>query len=130
MYATLLRLRTITLTSLWEDPPRKLVLGRYRNLTTALQSTADRVYEQDARGRDRSQADRTTIMSIFIDLVEVSMDDDPRRDVRRTMPRLALVRDRLERGPLIDELVDKRLLSSSGGLSDEARIDIIHETLL
>jgi WD40 repeat protein len=128
--ATLLPLLQVTLTSLWQDPPRKLVLGRYRNLTTALQSTADRVYEQDARGRDRPPAERDEIMSIFLDLVEVSMDDDPRRDVRRTMPRLTLVRDKPERGPLIDELVDKRLLSSSGGPSDEARIDIIHETLL
>ena len=39
----------------------------------------DRVFEQDAHGHDRPQADRETIMAIFLDLVEVSMDDDPRR---------------------------------------------------
>lgn len=128
--SSLLPLLQVTLTSLWSDPPRKLILERYRDLTAALESTADRVYERDRLGHARPGSECEAIMGIFLELVEVSLDDDPRRDVRRSALRSDLLHDHPERAPLIDELVGARLLSVAAAEGMDASIDIIHETLL
>ena len=79
----------------------------------------------------RSAAERAMVMSIFLDLVEVSLDDDPRRDVRCSVAKVDLIADHPERAKLIDELVAARLLSvERRGDQQVDTVDIIHETLL
>ncbi|MBV9544750.1 MAG: hypothetical protein JOY61_10260, partial [Chloroflexi bacterium] len=130
---SLLPLLQVTLRGLWDEPPHRLVLERYRSLTDALEQQADQVWQRDAQGRERPPAERDQLMSILLDLVEVSLDDDPRRDVRRTLPKYELLQGPPERGPLIEELVAARLLATSvehGPTRDIEVVDIVHETLL
>ncbi len=130
---TLLPLLQVTLTSLWEQAPHRLVMSRYHTLTDSLRQKADAVIERDPRGRPRSEIDQAAVMGIFLDLVNVSLDDDARRDVRQTRAKSALLLSHPERAPLLDELVDARLLSTWTDMrTDEPleRVDIIHETLL
>ena len=69
--------------------------------------------------------------AIFLDLTEVSLDDDPQRDVRRTVARRDLIGEHVERAALIEELVAARLLATTlDPESDRELVDIIHETLL
>jgi len=131
--STLLPLLQVTLRSLWEEPPHKLVLGRYQSLTHALEQHAESVYASDVQGRERSAADRAAIMDVFLALVEVSLDDDARRDVRRSVPKVDLLQLHPGRTGLIDELVEARLLTASAesrGDEHVEMIDVIHETLL
>jgi WD40 repeat protein len=130
---TLLPLLQVTLRTLWDEPPHRLALERYRSLTHALEQHANQVFERDRRGHERPAAERGQFMSVFLDLVEVSLDDDPQRDVRRTVPKLELLEGHPERAELIEELVDARLVATSaehGRESDVEVVDIIHETLL
>ena len=60
----------------------------------------------------------------------MSLDEDARRDVRRSVSRRDLTLDHAERGALIDELVNPRLLAAWSSPGEEPTIDIIHETLL
>ena len=90
---TLLPLLQVTLTSLWDEPPHRMTLDRYGGLTDALEHQADRAYQFDRAGRPRTDADRAMAITLFLDLVEVSLDDDPRRDVRRTLRKVDLVRE-------------------------------------
>nr|WP_238613456.1 WD40 repeat domain-containing protein [Candidatus Oscillochloris fontis] len=73
------------------------------------------------------------ILQIFIALVDVSLDDDARRDVRRRQTRTVLVGGDPTRQELIDELVHARLLSKDlehrDGRDVEV-VDIIHESLI
>lgn len=128
--ATLLPLLQVTLTALWDVPPHTLTLERYRSLTDALEEQAERAYAFDAVGDRRGQADRDEIEGIFLDLVEVSLDDDAQRDVRRTVSKVELTRNTPARGRLIDELVSARLLATTLDQSGRELVDIIHETLL
>jgi WD40 repeat protein len=131
--AALLPLLQVTLRSLWDQPPHKLVVSRYESLTDALKQQADRVYAEDRQGHERAPGERAAIMDLFVQLVEVSLDADTRRDVGRSVPRSELLKIHAERAGLIDELVEARLLSTSteqhGQLSVEV-VRLIHETLL
>ncbi|MDQ3809970.1 MAG: hypothetical protein M3336_06735, partial [Chloroflexota bacterium] len=131
--STLLPLLQVTLTALCDQPPHRLVLERYRTLTDALEQQAEHAYAYHPSGKPRQEPERQQVLDIFLDLVEVSLDDDPQRDVRRTISRRQLVRDIPERAQLIDQLVEARLLATT--LDQRAEpptemVDIIHETLL
>jgi len=140
---TLLPLLQVTLTALWDEPPHRLTLDRYRTLGDALDEQADRVYARTRDGLARAPEQQTEVIEILLDLVEVSLDDDPRRDVRRTVARRDLVGGRPQREQLIEELVEARLLATTATLpaASEAaprsvqergseQVDIIHESLL
>ena len=51
------------------------------------------------------------VMSIFLDLVSVSVDSQVRRDARRSVAKGELIHSLDERAALIEELVSSRLLS-------------------
>src|SRR5713101_9056796 len=48
---SLLPLLQVTLRALWDEPPHRLVLERYRSLTHTLEQQANQAFERDARGR-------------------------------------------------------------------------------
>jgi WD40 repeat protein len=77
--------------------------------------------------------ERQQLMEILLDLVEVSLDDDPRRDARRSVPKDELLDGHAERVGLLEDLIGARLLTTyvekQRGASIEM-VDIIHETLL
>jgi hypothetical protein len=136
--ATYLPLLQVTLEELWRN--NKLKLENYQGLTTAISQRADKVYKfEDYDDSDpldeRPQQDRDEILSIFLDLVSVSMDDKPERDVRRSRARedlesVASLRDRL-----INDLIQSRLLSVhvekiGTDQVDVEFVNIIHDTLI
>jgi WD40 repeat protein len=130
---SLLPLLQVTLRALWDKPPHQLILQRYRSLADAIEQHANQVIDRDARGRERSPVERQQLLGIFLDLVEVSLDDDQRRDVRRTLPKLELLEGHPERAQLIEGLITARLVTSSvehGQDKDVEIVDIIHEALL
>ncbi|HEY3062117.1 MAG TPA: hypothetical protein VGL99_24360, partial [Chloroflexota bacterium] len=127
---TLLPLLQVTLTALWDQPPHTLTLDRYRSLTDALEQQAERAYAFNSLGKPRTADQKRAITSIFLDLVEVSLDDDPQRDVRRTVSKRELATGVPEREALINELVDARLLATTLDQQEHEQVDIIHETLL
>ena len=121
--ATYLPLLQVTLEQLWDGGLLKL--ERYGTLTDAIQDRAERVYTETAK--------QDALMAIFLDLVEVSLDDDARRDVRRRRTWDELTKGQPERKPLVDQLVSARLLSKDVEHRDEQEVqvvDIIHESLL
>jgi tetratricopeptide (TPR) repeat protein len=130
---TLLPLLQVAQEAIWGSG--RLTLDRYRTLTDALEAKAEAVYSRrdGGRGADRPAAERRALMDLLLDLVSVSLDDDPRRDVRRTVPKADLVHRDPERARLVDELVSARLLSTSVQARGDGQVevvDIIHETLL
>ncbi len=131
--STLLPLLQVTLTDLWDEPPHRMVLERYRTLTDALERVAERAYAYDKSGKARPKEQQEQLIRVLLDLAEVSLDDDPQRDVRRTVSKRALRAADPERGTIIDELVDARLLATTlehQGDEQVVYVDIIHETLL
>ncbi|HYN88933.1 MAG TPA: hypothetical protein VER55_10395, partial [Ardenticatenaceae bacterium] len=140
--ATYLPLLQVTLEQLWEGGSLKL--GAYTgetggDLTRALQQQAEQVFCYSTRdgedGRERPPAEQQLIMEIFLDLIEVSLDADPRRDVRRRRTYVELQQGSLDRGQVIEELVKARLLSRTlekraDGEVETGVVDIIHETLI
>src|SRR5439155_14960700 len=49
---SLLPLLQVTLRALWDEPPHRLVLERYRSLTHSLEQQANHVFERDGRGHE------------------------------------------------------------------------------
>lgn len=82
-----------------------------------MQERAEEVYiyvdYADTKQRQRTNADQLEIMGIFLDLIEVSLDDDMRRDVRRRRTYQELQRESNNRAVLIEDLCNARLLSKS-----------------
>jgi WD40 repeat protein len=133
--STLLPLMQVTLASLWDAPPNRLISERYRTLTDALESKAEAVYARrdGGLGAERLPSERAMLMTLLLELVAVSLDDDSRRDTRRTVPKADLVHGDPERVRLIDELVSARLLSTSRETGRDGPVevvDLIHETLI
>jgi WD40 repeat protein len=129
----LLPLLQVTLRALWDEPPHRMILDRYHSLTSSLEQQANRLVDQDRQGHARSAAEREQLLSILLDLVEVSLDDDPLRDVRRALPKQDVLQGHPERIKLIEELVNARLITMSveqRGQANLEMVDIIHETLL
>ncbi|MBV7326815.1 PQQ-binding-like beta-propeller repeat protein [Chloroflexi bacterium TSY] len=135
--AAYLPLLQVSLEDIWRRG--SLQLSAYGELTDAIQQRAEEVYTYtvDAEGQriSRTEAEPEAILDVFLDLVEVSLDEDQHRDVRRQRPEVDLVRDKGDRLKLIEELVDNRLLSKSietqSGPGEEIEVvDIIHESLI
>nr|MBF6613202.1 PD40 domain-containing protein [Chloroflexota bacterium] len=134
--AAYLPLLQVTLEEIWAGG--SLTLSRYGTLTDAIKERAEAVYAYSGPDKQpRTQADQTTIMLIFLDLVDVSLDDEARRDVRRRRMKSELLAGSLERARLVDELAGARLLSISVEAIKEDHaeknvemVDIIHETLI
>jgi hypothetical protein len=133
--AAYLPLLQVTLDDIWRRGT--LTTGAYQTLTDAIQQRAEQVYAygdyDGARQQPRSSAEQAVLLQLFLDLVEVSLDDDARRDVRHRRRIADLVEGDSARRHLIDDLCAARLLSATveqhDGVSTEV-VDIIHETLI
>ena len=127
--ASLLPLLQVTLEDLWHKG--RLTLASYHTLTDAIRQRAESVYafedyDNPSPIRSRSDDHRAAIIQTFLDLVNVSLDDDYRRDVRISRAKADLGQSR---EALVDDLVRSRLLSTSIE-SDVETVRIIHETLI
>jgi WD40 repeat protein len=134
--AALLPLLQVTLAELWKTG--RLVLSNYHNLTNAIRQHADTVYDfRDYDKADpkikRSTDEQQALMSILLDLINVSVDGDDRRDARQRRTRQELEQGSTQRPRLIEELVNARLLAAANETRNGAEvevIDIIHESLI
>ncbi|HEU5090186.1 MAG TPA: hypothetical protein VFT99_22175, partial [Roseiflexaceae bacterium] len=123
----------------------RLTRDQYDSLAHSLGERADAVQDyvdhDGQRAQPRPAEDRAAIIPIFLDLVRVSLDDDPRRDVRRRQPLSALLRGdaatQQRRLRLIRELAAARLLSAGAAIPEsgavsaaDVEIDIVHESLI
>jgi WD40 repeat protein len=134
--AALLPLLQVTLAELWKTG--RLVLSNYHNLTNAIRQHADTVYDfRDYDKADpkikRSTDEQQALMSILLDLINVSVDGDDRRDARQRRTRQELEQGSTQRPRLIEELVNARLLAAASETRNGAEvevIDIIHESLI
>ena len=111
--AAYLPLLQVTLEDLWRRG--RLQLSAYSELADAIQQRAEDVYKNTVNTEGqrilRAEAEQEAILRIFLDLVEVSLDEDQHRDVRRRRPLRDLVQSNADRSKLIEELVGNRLLS-------------------
>ncbi|HLE13767.1 MAG TPA: hypothetical protein VI776_03390, partial [Anaerolineales bacterium] len=113
--AAYLPLLQLTLQELWSKGSLKR--SQYSDLTDAIQRRAELVFQDEDYSaslpeKERPPGDQTAILEIFLDLVDVSLDDDPRRDVRRRRAKLDLVGASAQRQNLVNDLIEARLLSS------------------
>ena len=133
--AAYLPLLQVTLEEIWRKGA--LTLGTYTNLADAIKQRADKVlefqdYDAAQPDRPRSPEEQAAILNLCLDLVDVSLDDEARRDVRRRRSKDELISGAPERSRLIDALTQARLLSvtAEGGEQPRVEVDLIHETLL
>jgi formylglycine-generating enzyme required for sulfatase activity len=133
--AAYLPLLQVTLEGIWRKGT--LALESYTNLADAIQQRADKVlayqdYDAAQPDQTRTPEEQAAIMNLCVDLVDVSLDDEVRRDVRRRRSKDELIRSAPERAQLIDVLARARLFSVETEAADRTRfeVDIIHETLL
>lgn len=133
--ATYLPLLQVALEDLWRRG--SLTSGAYTNLTEPIRTWAEEVYTlvdyAHAKTIVRPPSDQRMIMDIFLELVNVGHDIDPRLNVRCRRSITELTANVPRRAELIEELVDAHLLSRSFETHAAAQIefvDIIHESLL
>jgi WD40 repeat protein/energy-coupling factor transporter ATP-binding protein EcfA2 len=134
--ATYLPLLQVTLRELWNGG--NLTIGKYSSLTDAIRRRAEAVfgyedYEVGQPEKERLPVDQNVILNIFLDLVDVALDDDYRRDVRRRRRKSELVGDSPQRQHLVSDLIQARLLSAGVETHDGnpvEMVDIIHESLI
>lgn len=134
--AAYLPLLQVTLQDLWERG--QLKLSEYAGLAEAISRRAERVYrfsdfEAAQLSQERPTSDQEQILGIFLDLVRVSLDDDPRRDVRRWLLRHEFEAISPERPRLVEQLLHARLLNvqvEGQGESEVERVSIIHVALI
>lgn len=147
--AAFLPLLQVTLQEIW----RRGFLKRdaYANLTHAIKHRADQVLEycdfDDAIPNEKRDPDeQVALLNLLLDLVDVSLDDDARHDVRKQRAKGELTRGDVQREQWVKQLSDARLLSvrQVGTISLEnaanqspstspslsISVDLIHETLL
>lgn len=79
---TLLPLLQVTLEALWKQG--KLALANYGTLTDAIKDRADQVlqfhdYDAASPSQPRSDAEQAAVLATFLDLVSVTLDEDPRQ---------------------------------------------------
>jgi WD40 repeat protein len=133
--AAYLPLLQVTLEEIWRKG--MLTLGAYTNLADAIEQRADKVlayrdYDAARPRQPRSAEEQAAILNLCLNLVDVSLDDEARHDVRRRRSKDELSQGAPELVRLIDALAQARLLSV-GTESDEptrVEVDLIHETLL
>lgn len=136
--AAYLPLLQVTLEDLWRGG--ELRRGAYHTLGDAIQRRADAVYAyRDYDGlkqEPRPAEEQAAILSLFLDLVRVSLDDQ-QRDVRWRRLLAELTHGVPQRERLIADLASARLLrtdretiSESGREQGYETVDIVHEALL
>jgi WD40 repeat protein len=135
--ATYLPLLQVTCEDLWRRGSLKR--AAYGTLTDAIRRRAEDVFSHaiDESGNllPRSAEIQTEILRLFLGLVDVSLNDGVRRDVRRRRSLKELTRDQADLRRLVDELISQRLLSTTResdldtGETVES-VDIIHESLI
>ena len=133
--AAYLPLLQVTLEEIWRKGT--LTVGSYTNLADAIKQRADKVlayqdYDAAQPNQPRSPEEQAAILNLCLDLVDVSLDDEARRDVRRRRSKDELISGAPERARLIDTLTQARLLSvgTESGEPTRVEVDLIHETLL
>jgi energy-coupling factor transporter ATP-binding protein EcfA2 len=134
--AAYLPLLQTTLQELWNRG--RLTLGEYKGLVAAIRRRAEIIYkyaDYDASQpeKERPPSDQEAILGIFLDLVNVCLDDDPGRDMRRRREKAKLVGQDPQRKRLVDNLIQARLLSAGrevSGKDELETVDIIHESLI
>jgi hypothetical protein len=133
--AAYLPLLQVTLEEIWRKGA--LTIGSYTNLADAIKQRADKVlayqdYDAAQPDQPRPPDEQAAILNLCLDLVDVSLDDEARRDVRRRRSKDELISGAPERARLIDTLTQARLLSVDAEPGEPARVevDLIHETLL
>jgi hypothetical protein len=89
-------------------------------------------YDAAQPDQPRTPDEQAAILNLCLDLVDVSLDDETRRDVRRRRSKDELISGAPERARLIDALTQARLPSVDTERGEPARVevDLIHETLL
>jgi WD40 repeat protein len=133
--AAYLPLLQVTLEEIWRKGT--LTIGSYINLADAIKQRADKVlayqdYDAAQPNQPRPPEEQAAILNLCLALVDVSLDDEARRDVRRRRSKAELISGAPERTRLIDTLAQARLLSVGTESGEPARVevDLIHETLL
>src|SRR5512138_2411532 len=114
--AAYLPLLQVTLEEIWRKG--MLTLGSYTNLADAIKQRADKVleyqnYDAAQPSQPRLREEQAAILNLCLDLVDVSLDDEARRDVRRRRSKDELISGAPERARLIDTLAQARLMSVS-----------------
>ena len=126
---TYLPLLQVTLEALWNKG--ELKLSAYGTLTDAIKERADTVwtyqdFDSALPSQNRSNEDQDEIVELLLDLVNVSMDDDTKRDVRINRQ----LNDFTERQrALLYDLSRARLVSINMEEGKEI-VSLIHETLI
>lgn len=131
-----LPLLQVSLQEIWNKG--NLKLGEYSSLTDAIQQRAEMVYHYEDYQvgnphQERPPEDQAAIVDIFLDLVDVALDSDVRRDVRRRRTKDELIASSKQRQRLVADLIEARLLSAATEACSEGHIetvDIIHESLI
>lgn len=129
--ASYLPLLQFSLQEIWRSG--KLKDNAYKSLAVALRTHAERIYTQGNDNEPRSLAEQQALVQVLLELVEVSLDENAHRDVRRRRTRAELAQGNSERRRLINELVAARLLSIDVEQRDGHAVevvDIIHESLI
>jgi len=133
--AAYLPLLQVTLEEIWRKGT--LTLGAYTNLSDAIEQRADKVlvyedYDAPQPHQARSADQQSAILDLCLNLVDVSLDDQARRDVRRRRSKDELSHGAPERARLVNVLTQARLLSVDQEEDEPTRVevDLIHETLL
>ena len=133
--AAYLPLLQVTLEEIWRKGT--LTLGAYTNLADAIKQRADKVlefqdYDVAQPNQPRPPEEQAAILSLCLDLVDVSLGDEARRDVRRRRMKEELISGAPKRIRLIDDLTRARLLSvhSEHGEPTLVEVDLIHDALL
>lgn len=133
--AAYLPLLQVTLQEIWRKGSLKL--DSYTNLSDALKERANQVlayrdFDTAIPQDERPQQEQVELLDLLLDLVDVSLDDDARRDVRRQRTKAELERGNRKRSDSIQVLSNARLLSVEREANDSqiAKVDLIHESLL
>ncbi len=143
--AAYLPLLQVSLAEIWKRG--SLVLANYSGLADAITQRADAVYafedfDASTPSHPRREAVRAAIIDLFLNLINVSLDDDARRNVRISRDKHLLAQsvslddanqttglDIQYARQLIDGLTNARLLSTTKE-SDSDVVNIIHEALI
>ena len=127
----------MTLEDLWRGG--LLTIDHYQSLTDAIRKRADEIYTYkttpDGTLAPRSAGEQQLMLSVFLDLVDVSFEGDIRRDVRRTRRLADVTKGSRAAEALVNELAAGRLLAINGDTSHESQqefetVDVIHESLI
>lgn len=126
---TYLPLLQVSLEDIWKKG--QLKLSSYNSLTDAIKERADTVlkyrdFDKASPKEARTEAERKELLEVLLNLVNTSLDDDIRRDVRISRH---LNEFTIGQKAVIYDLSHARLLSVENAESEEV-VNLIHETLI